>query len=54
MKYVLIIIYLTGYGPRAEIKFQEFNSLEACHDAENIIFDNNKWYDKPSLYCVVK
>jgi hypothetical protein len=33
--FVLIVIFLAGYGPRLDIHTQEFTSLENCTKAQN-------------------
>lgn len=54
MKYVLVIIYLTGYGPKATIAFQEFETLEKCQKAETVIAKDIQWYRTPNMYCMEK
>jgi hypothetical protein len=33
MNYVLMIVALMGYGPRPDVRFQDFNSKERCEVA---------------------
>lgn len=49
--YVLILMFMAGYGPHINTTMQEFSSLASCKKAENIVrvvYDNSRW-DKGNL-----
>ena len=48
--YVLIIFMSLGYG-QADIKFQEFNSLESCNEVKDLV---KKADEKNVPICVKK
>lgn len=39
--FVLIIVFLNGYGPRATVQFQEFTTKERCESAATEV--RNLW-----------
>jgi len=53
MKFILIIV-LRGHHGDFAIN-QEFNNLEACQSASNLILqDKLKFHSVPKLYCLAK
>jgi hypothetical protein len=56
--FVLIVVFLNGYGPRQSIQFQEFTTLERCETAADVTrklwaSTNDAYYLKGAL-CLPK
>lgn len=49
--YILIVIFLAGYGPRNFIVMQEFTTLEKCEKAQKTIKDATS---NMTPFCVEK
>lgn len=55
---VLIVVFLAGYGPRPDVRFQEFTSAASCEVAKQTVISawkvNNDSRVLNSAVCVPK